>query len=104
LRHLGSNENDAVGGSLAGKRVAALGQAFKPNSDDVRDSPSLDVCGRLAAEGAIVSAHDPVALQNASRLRPDLRYAKSVHRGAVREPQGRSRQLSTPPMCEAGLP
>jgi len=78
LRHLGSNENDAVGGSLAGKRVAALGQAFKPNSDDVRDSPSLDVCGRLAAEGAIVSAHDPVALQNASRLRPDLRYAKSV--------------------------
>ena len=69
---------DAVGGSLAGKRVAALGLAFKPNSDDVRDSPSLDVCGRLAAEGAIVSAHDPVALENASRLRPDLRYAKSV--------------------------
>jgi UDPglucose 6-dehydrogenase len=69
---------DAVGGSLAGKRVAALGLAFKPNSDDVRDSPSLDVCGRLAAEGAIVSAHDPVALENAARLHPDLRYAKSV--------------------------
>jgi len=69
---------DAVGGSLAGKRIAALGLAFKPNSDDVRDSPSLDVCGRLAAEGAIVSAHDPVALENASLVRPELRYAKSV--------------------------
>lgn len=73
---------DAVGGSLAGKRVAVLGLAFKPNSDDIRDSPSLDVCGRLAAEGAIVSAHDPVALENASRLRPDLRYAKSVFEAA----------------------
>jgi len=69
---------EAVGGSLAGKRIAALGLAFKPNSDDIRDSPSLDVCDRLAAEGAIVSAHDPVALENASRLHPDLRYAKSV--------------------------
>ena len=69
---------EAVGGSLAGKRITALGVAFKPDSDDVRDSPSLDVCGRLAAEGAIVSAHDPVALENASRLRPDLRYANSV--------------------------
>ena len=69
---------EAVGGSLSGKRIAVLGVAFKPNSDDVRDSPSLDVCGRLAAEGAIVSAHDPMALKNASRLRPELRYAKSV--------------------------
>ena len=73
---------EAVGGSLAGQRIAALGVAFKPNSDDVRDSPSLEVCGLLAAEGAIVSAHDPVALENASRLRPDLRYAKSVFEAA----------------------
>jgi len=75
---------EAVGGSLAGKRIAALGVAFKPNSDDVRDSPSLDVCGRLAVEGAFVSAHDPVALENASRLRPDLRYASSVLEAAER--------------------
>jgi len=71
-----------VGGSLAGKRIAALGLAFKPSSDDVRDSPSLDVCGRLVAEAGIVPAHDPVALKNASRLRPDLRYAKSVSEAA----------------------
>ncbi|HEX3965617.1 MAG TPA: UDP-glucose/GDP-mannose dehydrogenase family protein, partial [Trebonia sp.] len=51
----------AVGGGLAGVRVAVLGLAFKPHSDDIRDSPSLDVCGQLAAEGAIVTAHDPAA-------------------------------------------
>jgi UDPglucose 6-dehydrogenase len=69
---------EVTGGSLSGKRITALGVAFKPNSDDIRDSPSLDVCGRLAAEGAIVTAHDPMALENASRVRPELRYATSV--------------------------
>jgi UDPglucose 6-dehydrogenase len=69
---------EALGGSLSGKRITALGVAFKPNSDDIRDSPSLDVCGRLAAEGAIVTAHDPMALENAARVRPELRYAESV--------------------------
>jgi UDPglucose 6-dehydrogenase len=73
----------AAGGSLAGTRIAALGVAFKPNSDDVRDSPSLDVCGRLAAEGAIVSVHDPVAMPNAARIRPELRYAHSVSDAAA---------------------
>jgi UDPglucose 6-dehydrogenase len=72
----------AAGGAVAGKRVAVLGIAFKPNSDDIRDSPSLDVCGRLAAEGAIVSVHDPVAMPNAARQRPDLRYAASVPEAA----------------------
>jgi UDPglucose 6-dehydrogenase len=72
----------AAGGELAGRRVAVLGVAFKPNSDDVRDSPSLDVCGRLAAEGAMVSVHDPVAMPNAARARPGLRYAASVSEAA----------------------
>ena len=72
----------AAGGTLSGKRVAVLGIAFKPNSDDIRDSPSLDVCGRLAAAGAIVSVHDPVAMPNAARQRPDLRYAASVPEAA----------------------
>jgi UDPglucose 6-dehydrogenase len=71
-----------AGGTLAGQRVAVLGIAFKPNSDDVRDSPSLDVCVRLAAEGAIVSVHDPVAMPNAARKQPDLRYADSVFEAA----------------------
>jgi UDPglucose 6-dehydrogenase len=73
---------EAVGGDLTGKRVAVLGAAFKPNSDDIRDSPSLAISGRLADEGAIVSVHDPVAMPNAARVRPDLRYAESVHDAA----------------------
>jgi UDPglucose 6-dehydrogenase len=74
---------EAVGGDLAGKRVAALGIAFKPNSDDLRDSPALDIISKLAAEGAIVSVHDPVALSNAARHRPELRYAESVSEAAM---------------------
>jgi UDPglucose 6-dehydrogenase len=73
---------EALGGDLAGKRVAVLGVAFKPNSDDIRDSPSLAICGRLADEGAIVAVYDPVAMANAARSRPDLRYADSVHEAA----------------------
>jgi UDPglucose 6-dehydrogenase len=74
----------AAGGTLAGRRVAVLGVAFKPNSDDVRDSPSLDVCARLAAAGAVVSVHDPVAMPAAARLAPELRYAPTVS-GAARD-------------------
>jgi UDPglucose 6-dehydrogenase len=72
----------AAGGTLDGTRVAVLGVAFKPNSDDVRDSPSLAVCDRLRAEGAIVSVHDPVAMPNAAKRRPDLVYARSVFEAA----------------------
>ena len=69
----------ALGGDLRGKRIAVLGAAFKPNSDDIRDSPSLAISGRLADLGAIVAVHDPVAMANAARVRPDLQYAESVH-------------------------
>jgi len=74
---------DAVGGSLAGRKIAVLGLSFKPGSDDVRDSPSLDVCARLLGAGAIVSAHDPVAMANAARILPGLRYAGSVPEAAA---------------------
>jgi UDPglucose 6-dehydrogenase len=75
---------EAVGGALTGKRVAALGASFKPNSDDIRDSPSLDICRRLTAEGAVVTVHDPVAIPNAAKSHPDLRYADSVGAAAER--------------------
>jgi UDPglucose 6-dehydrogenase len=74
---------EAVGGVLAGRRVAVLGLAFKPGSDDVRDSPSLHVCGELVREGALVSVHDPVAMDNAARIQPGVRYASSVSDAAA---------------------
>ncbi len=74
---------NVLGGALAGHRIAVLGLAFKPGSDDVRDSPSLHVCGELVREGALVSAHDPVAMGNAARIHPDLRYASSVSDAAA---------------------
>ncbi|GAA1780505.1 UDP-glucose/GDP-mannose dehydrogenase family protein [Leucobacter iarius] len=63
---------------LAGRSVAMLGLSFKPNSDDVRDSPALDVAARLHALGAVVSAYDPETNRNAAARVPDLRYCDSV--------------------------
>jgi len=58
--------------------VAALGAAFKPNSDDVRDAPALDVARLLYLEGANVAVYDPEANENAHRVYPDLEYADSL--------------------------
>jgi UDPglucose 6-dehydrogenase len=74
---------EVVGGTVSGSRVAVLGLAFKPGSDDVRDSPSLHVCRMLMEEGATVTAHDPVAIENAARISPDLRYAGMVLQAAA---------------------
>ena len=65
-------------GSLEGKRVAVLGVAFKPNSDDVRDSPALDVAARLFNGGAEVSVYDPAANANAAKRFPRLGYVESL--------------------------
>jgi UDPglucose 6-dehydrogenase len=69
---------ELAGGDLAGVRVAALGAAFKPNSDDVRDAPALDVARMLYLENADVIVYDPEANVNAHRVYPDLVYADSL--------------------------
>ena len=69
---------EVCGGSVAGKRIAVLGLAFKPDSDDVRDSPALDVAARLQELGAIVRATDPQAIQTSRRVRPTLDYVSSA--------------------------
>ncbi|WP_348003196.1 UDP-glucose/GDP-mannose dehydrogenase family protein [Pseudolysinimonas sp.] len=69
---------ELVGGDLSGVRIAALGAAFKPNSDDVRDAPALDVARMLYLEGADVIVYDPEANANAHRVYPDLVYADSL--------------------------
>jgi UDPglucose 6-dehydrogenase len=58
--------------------VAALGAAFKPNSDDIRDAPALDVAGTLHRLGARVRVFDPAAVENARRAYPDLDYGTSA--------------------------
>lgn len=69
---------DALGGSAAGKRVAVLGAAFKPHSDDIRDSPALDAAVRLRGFGAEVTVTDPAAIENARRVHPQLDYNQST--------------------------
>ena len=64
----------ALDGSFVGRAVAVLGAAFKPNSDDVRDSPALDVAVAIQNAGARVVVHDPKALGNAARVYPNLVY------------------------------
>jgi len=63
-----------VGGSFRGRRVCVLGAAFKPNSDDVRDSPALDIAAQIHNEGGDVVVHDPKALDNAAARFPALSY------------------------------
>lgn len=66
---------EAVGGSLIGAQIGILGAAFKPNSDDVRDSPALNIAGQLQLQGATVSVYDPKAIENSVKQFPTLSYA-----------------------------
>jgi UDPglucose 6-dehydrogenase len=65
---------EVLGGELRGHRVTVLGASFKPDSDDVRDSPSLDVAVAMQAAGADVVVHDPKGLRNAEKVYPNLGY------------------------------
>ena len=69
---------EQCGGTLIGKRVAVLGAAFKPDSDDIRDSPALDVAHAAHLAGATVTVHDPKALPAARRVHPDLSYSDAI--------------------------
>ena len=69
---------ELVGGSFGGMRVAVLGAAFKPNSDDIRDSPALDVAASIQRQGAAVCLYDPQAMGNARVKHPELGYRDSA--------------------------
>jgi UDPglucose 6-dehydrogenase len=69
---------ELVGGSFTGRNVAVLGAAFKPDTDDVRDSPALSVAAAIQAEGAVVRVHDPRASYNARKVCPALDYAEEA--------------------------
>ena len=70
---------EVAGGSLIGARVAVLGAAFKPDSDDIRDSPALNIAGQIQLQGASVAVYDPKAIENSRRLFPTLDYASNTH-------------------------
>jgi UDPglucose 6-dehydrogenase len=69
---------ELLGGSFVGRTVGVLGAAFKPNSDDIRDSPALDVATSIRAQGGRVTVFDPQALDNARRAHPELGYGTSA--------------------------
>jgi UDPglucose 6-dehydrogenase len=69
---------EVVGAALFGKRVAILGASFKPDSDDVRDSPALDIAAQIQLQGASVTVYDPKASRNAKRVYPTLEYAPDL--------------------------
>ncbi|WP_369140383.1 UDP-glucose dehydrogenase family protein [Modestobacter versicolor] len=71
-------------GSLLGKRVAVLGAAFKPDSDDIRDSPALNVAAQLQLQGAVVRVTDPAALANSRAEWPHLDFADTPEEAAER--------------------
>jgi UDPglucose 6-dehydrogenase len=73
------NLREMLGGKIDGKKVGILGLAFKPNTDDIRESPALDIARLLMNEGAFVTGYDPVAMANASRQVPDLRLAEDPY-------------------------
>jgi len=65
-------------GSIVGRRIAVLGAAFKPDSDDVRDSPALSVAAQMSLQGADVVVTDPKAINNAAAKWPDLKFVETV--------------------------
>ena len=71
---------ELVGGEFAGRSVAVLGATFKPDSDDIRDSPALAVANTIRAEGARVTVHDPQGIDNARAAYPELDYSPGAQK------------------------
>ncbi len=68
-----------MGADLRGKTIAMLGLSFKPNTDDIREAPALDIIAALRAAGAAVRAYDPVAMENAKAVLPDAVYCEDAY-------------------------
>ncbi|MES2146789.1 MAG: UDP-glucose/GDP-mannose dehydrogenase family protein [Pseudomonadota bacterium] len=73
---------DALGGELSGKKIAVLGLAFKPNTDDMRDAPSIPLIEGLQSRGASVSAFDPVAVEQAEAIFTGVDFAADAYAAA----------------------
>ena len=72
---------ESLGGSEAGKTIAVLGLTFKPETDDMRDSPSLAILPNLIDKGAVINAHDPQGIAEANKLLPDtINYFDDIYK------------------------
>ena len=69
----------AMGGDVSGKSIGILGLAFKPNTDDMRDAPSLDIIPALIAAGATIKAYDPESMEEASHMMEGINYTKNPY-------------------------
>ena len=78
-RNMASRVIEACGGAVKGKTIAVLGLAFKPNTDDMRDSPSLDIIPELQKQGAGIQAYDPEAMEEAAGLLKDIDYKQDAY-------------------------
>lgn len=78
-RAMGRKVLEALGGEARGKRVAMLGLTFKPNTDDMRDSPSIAIAQALADAGVVVAAYDPEGMEQARPLMPDVQMTASPY-------------------------
>jgi UDPglucose 6-dehydrogenase len=76
--HMVELAREALDGGFLGRRIAVLGATFKPDSDDVRDSPALNVAGQIHLQGGQVTVYDPKGMDNARRLFPTLGYAATA--------------------------
>ena len=81
-RAMGRKIITAVGGDVRGMKIALLGLTFKPNTDDMRDAPSIAIVQTLIDAGAIVHAHDPEGMEEAAKILPDVIMASSAYDAA----------------------
>jgi UDPglucose 6-dehydrogenase len=81
-RAMGRKIVQALGGDARGKKVAVLGLTFKPNTDDMRDSPSIAVVQTLLDAGAAVSAYDPEGMEEAAKIMPDIEMVEGAYQAA----------------------
>jgi UDPglucose 6-dehydrogenase len=82
-KHIVTKVRELAGGSVKGKKIGVLGLAFKPNTDDMRDAPAIDIINTLEGEGASVLAYDPVAMNVAKQIMPNLKTVENPYDAAA---------------------
>lgn len=83
MRHLFVKKMEDLLWNLKEKKIAIFGLSFKPNTDDMRSAPSIDIINLLRKEGAYISAYDPRAMEKAKEIMPDIEYAKDPYEAAT---------------------